>query len=144
MNDLAGLAGIFLLPLGDDMEVRLDFEKALEDEREALRRWLFEGQHPNVIIVEAKIPAMAFEMRFAKIVVEKGVVLEPGKLKFQRCEIQGSLEDAECFLFGEKVNSDEIADLEDKALHLLVERGERLRDLRVEQEIGRASCRERV
>ena len=98
LDRLAGFTGIFLLPFGDDVEVRLDFEKALENEREALRRWLFERENLDVVIVKAKMPAMAFEVRFAEIVVEKRIVLEPGEFELQRREIKRSLQNPKCFL----------------------------------------------
>src|SRR5579871_457360 len=91
LDCLASLTGIFLLPLRDDVEVCLHFEKALENEREGLGRWLFEGENLDVVIVEAEMAAMAFEVRFAEVVVEKRIVLEPCKPEFQRREIQRSL-----------------------------------------------------
>ena len=62
LDRLAGFAGVFLLPFGDDVEVCLDFEKAFENEREALRGWLLEGENLDVVIVKAKMPAMTFEV----------------------------------------------------------------------------------
>src|SRR5579875_28279 len=62
LDRLAGPTGVFLFPFGHDVEVRLDFEKAFENKREALRRWLLEREHLNVVIVEAQMPAMAFEV----------------------------------------------------------------------------------
>ena len=98
LDRFASLAGVFLLPLGDDVKVRLHFEKTLENERKALRRWLLERQHLNVVIVEAKMPAMAFEVRFAKVVVEKRIVFEPGEFELQWREIERPLQDSECLL----------------------------------------------
>ena len=37
------------------------------------------------------MPAMAFEVRFAKVVVEKRVVFQLSELEFERREVQGAL-----------------------------------------------------
>ena len=76
LNQPPRLARILLLPFGDDVVVGFDFEQALEDQREALRGWLFQRQNLDVIIVEAQMPPVAFKVRFAEVVVEEGVVLE--------------------------------------------------------------------
>src|SRR5580765_346221 len=70
-----GFSRIFFLPFGHNVVVGFDFEQALEDERKALRGWFFERQNPDVIVVYAEVPSVAFEMGFAEIVIEKGVVL---------------------------------------------------------------------
>ena len=46
LDRLPCLAGILFLPLRDDVEVGLHFEKVLEDERKALGRGLLERQEP--------------------------------------------------------------------------------------------------
>src|SRR5579872_7462666 len=91
LNRFARLARILSLPLRDDVKVGLYFEKVLEDQWKALGRGLFEGQDLDVVIVELQMSAMAFQVRFAKVVVEKRVVLEPGELKFLGREVQHSL-----------------------------------------------------
>ena len=57
----ARLAGIFFLPLGDDVVVGLHFEQPLENERKALGGRLFERQDLDVVVVHAQMPAVAFE-----------------------------------------------------------------------------------
>src|ERR1700687_2644126 len=86
---------VFLLPLGHDVVVGLDFEQALKNQREALRGWFLQSQNLYVIVVEAKEAAMAFEMGFAEVVVEKCVVFQTGKRKLVRGKIEGLLKDPE-------------------------------------------------
>src|SRR5579875_416408 len=133
LDRLAGLAGVLFLPLGDDVEVALNFEKAFENEWEALRGWLLEGENLHVVVVEAQMPPMTFEVGFAEVVVEKRIMLEPGELEFLRREIDCPLQDSECFLLGKQIDSNEVTNLQHEALHLLVERGERFGEFRIEQ-----------
>ena len=134
LNRFASLARILFLPFRDDVEVGLHFEKILEDEREALSRGFLESQNLNVVVVEPQMPAMTFQVRFAKVVVEKRVVLEPCELEFVGREIQRSLKNAESVLFSEEFDLDEIADLEDEAFHLLMESCQCFRDFAVEED----------
>src|SRR5260221_2166412 len=133
LNRFARLARIFFLPFGDDVEVGLHFEKTFEDERETPGRWFLEGQNLDVVVVEPQMPAMALQVRFTKVVVEKRVVLEPRELELERREIQNSLKNAESVLFAEEFDLNEIADLEDEALHFLMESRQCIRDLAVEE-----------
>src|SRR5487761_476015 len=89
-----------------------------------MRGRLFERQNLDVVIVEAKMSAMAFKMRFAEVVVEKCVVFQAGKFKFLRCEIQRALQDSECFLLTKEFDANKIADLQHETSHLLVKSGE--------------------
>ena len=89
------LARILLFPFVNDVIIRFDFEQTLEDQREALGGRLLERQNLDVVVVQAQIPAMAFEMRLAEVVVEKRVVFEFGVFEFVRREVEGLLEDAE-------------------------------------------------
>jgi len=57
-----------------------------------LRGRLFERQDLYVIVVDAQVAAMTFEVRFAQVVVEESVVLEPGKFQFRGIEVEGFLE----------------------------------------------------
>src|SRR5580704_16538433 len=95
------LSGIFLLPFRDDVVVGFNFEQSLEDERKALCGRLLQRQYFDVVIVHSQMPAMAFEGRFRKVVIEEGVVLEFGKVDFVGMEIQCALENPEGFLFVE-------------------------------------------
>ena len=65
LNDPARFARVFLFPFRDDVIVRLNFEQAFEDERKALRGRFLEREYLDVVIVQAKMSAVAFEMRFA-------------------------------------------------------------------------------
>ncbi len=122
LDDPAHLAGIFLFPFRDDVIVGFHFEQAFEDERKALGGRLLERQNLDVVVVHAQMPAMAFDGRFGKVVVEEGVVLEFGEFEFVGMEVERSLENAEGFLFVEHPNSEEVADLEDEAAGLLKQR----------------------
>ena len=77
---------------------------------------------------------MALQVRFAKVVVEKRVVLEPGELELEGREIQRSLQNAESVLLAEEFDLNEVADLKDEALHLLMESCQCFRDLTVEED----------
>src|SRR5580704_10419816 len=100
---------VFLFPLGHDMEVGLDFEQSLKDQWKALCGGFLERQHFHVIIVEPKESAMAFQMGFAEIIVQKGVVFQAGERNLLWIEIKGVLEDAECLLLVEQQHGQEIA-----------------------------------
>jgi len=65
LNDPPGFSCVFLLPFRDDVVVSLDFKQTFEDQREALRGRFLEREHPDVVIVEAKMSPVAFEMRLA-------------------------------------------------------------------------------
>jgi hypothetical protein len=67
LDRLSGLARILFLPLRDDVKVSLHFEKVVEDERKTLSRGLLEGQDFDVVVVKLQMPAMAFQVRFAKV-----------------------------------------------------------------------------
>src|ERR1700688_478357 len=100
---------VFLFPLGHDMEVGLDFEQSLKDQREALRGGFLERQHLHVMIVEAKESTMAFEMGFAEVIVQESVIFQAGERNLLWIEIESLLEDAECFLLVEQSHGQEIA-----------------------------------
>ena len=65
LNDPAGFARVFFFPFRDDVIVGLNFKQALEDERKALRRRFLEREYLDVVIVEAEMSPVAFEMRLA-------------------------------------------------------------------------------
>src|SRR5881396_721353 len=91
LNRFARLARILVLPFRNDVEIGLHFEKAFEDERKTLGRRLFERQNFDVVVVEPQMPAMTLQVRFAKVVVKKRVVLEARELELVGGEIQDSL-----------------------------------------------------
>src|SRR5580704_16874779 len=124
---------VFLFPLGNDMEVGLDFEQSLKDQWEALRGGFLERQHFHVIIVEAKESAMAFEMGFAEVIVQKSVVFQAGERNLLWIEIESLLEDAKCFLLVEQPHGQKIAYLQDEALDFLSQSRLTLADCPVEQ-----------
>ena len=118
----AHLAGILFFPLRDDVVVGFHFEKPLKDEGKALGGRFLERQDLDVVVVHTEMPAVAFQKRFGKVVVEESVVLELRVLEFVRVEIQRSLENAEGFLFVEHPEREEIADLQDEAAGFLKQR----------------------
>src|SRR6266852_654283 len=67
--------------------------------------------------------AMTFDGRFWKVVVEKGVVLEFGKIEFCGMEIERSLQNAEGLLLVERADSKEVAYLQDEAPGFLKQHG---------------------
>src|SRR5438270_14034596 len=92
VNASACLRCVLPLPFGRYKEVTLDFEELLEEQRETLRRGLFQGEYLDVVVVQAQKSTMAFEMRFAEIEVEKGVVLEFREFELLRCEVEDFLQ----------------------------------------------------
>src|SRR6266849_1843815 len=123
LNHPSGFAQIFFLPFGHNVVVGLDFEQALEDQRKALRGRFFQRQDPHVIVVNAEVPSVAFEMGIAEVVIEKGVVFKPGRFDLLRGKVEGLLENAEGFLFIEQTDRQKIADLENEAFDLLEKAG---------------------
>src|SRR5439155_4241906 len=98
-------------PCRDNLLVVPDAEKGLEQEREGVRGRLLESKNLNVVIADAKIPAVAFEMRFRQVVVEKRVVFQFRVFKLAGIEIQRSLQNGKCFLFPEDSHHDEVANV---------------------------------
>ena len=119
LDRAARLAGIFLFPLGYNVIVGLDFEETFEDKRKALGGRLFERQNLDVVIIHSQVPAVAFEVGLAQVIVKEGVVLESGEVEFVRMEVERFFENAKGFLFVENPNGEEVADLEDEALCFL-------------------------
>src|SRR5260370_13969493 len=119
LNHPSGFARIFFRTFGNNVVVGLDFEQTLEDQRKTLRRRFFEGQNPHVIVVDAEMSSVAFEMGFAEVVIEKGVVSEPGRFDLLRGKVKGLLETAAGFLFIEQTDRQKVADLDNEALDLL-------------------------
>src|ERR1700731_2864420 len=72
-------------------------------------------------------------MGFAEVVIEKGVVLEPGRFDLLRGKVESLLENAEGFLFIEQTDRQKIADLENEAFDLLEQARFPFRDLAVEE-----------
>src|ERR1700733_1900730 len=124
---------VLLFPLGHDMEVGLDFEQSLEDQWEALRGRFLERQHLHVIFVETKESAMAFEMGFAEVIVQKSVIFQSSQRNLLWIEIESLLENAECFLLVEQPHGQKIAYLLDEALDFLPQSRLTLADFQVEQ-----------
>src|SRR5258708_27675096 len=69
------------------------------------------------------MPAMTFEGRFGKVVIEKGVVLELGDFELDGIEVKRSLQNAEGLLLVEHADSKEVAYLEDEAPGFLKQHG---------------------
>src|SRR6266481_2635363 len=132
LNHPSGFARVFFRPFGNNVVVGLDFEQTLEDQGKTLRRRFFEGQNPHVVVVDAEVPSVAFEMGFAEVVIEKGVVCEPGRFGLLRGKVKGLLENPEGFLFIEQTDRQKVADLDNEALGLLEKSTLALGDLAVE------------
>src|SRR5579859_2144749 len=123
LDDPAHLAGIFFFPFRHHVIIRFDFEQAFENERKALGGGFLEGQNLDVVIVHAQMPAMTFDGRFGKVVVEKGVVFEFGEIEFCGMEVEGSLQNAEGLLLVERADSKKVAYLQDEAPGFLKQHG---------------------
>src|SRR5580704_11814087 len=66
---------------------------------------------------------MAFDGRFGKVVIEKGVVLEFREFELLGPKVESSLENAEGFLLIEHADGKEVTDLQDEAVRLLQQCG---------------------
>src|SRR5260221_7093646 len=69
------------------------------------------------------MPAMTFDRRFGKVVIEKSVVLELGELELDGIEVERSLQNAEGILLVEHPDREKVADLQDEAPGFLKQRG---------------------
>src|SRR5207249_346873 len=129
LNLASRLAGLLFFPFRNNVVVGPDAQKALEQERKGVGGRLYESKNLNVVIADAKIPAMAFEMRFRQVVVEKRVVFQFRLFKLEGIKIQRSLQNGECFLFSEDSHLDEVANMGAKILDFLGKDGFRARNL---------------
>src|SRR5271157_183372 len=66
--------------------------------------------------------AVALNGGFGQVVIEEGVVLEFGEFELVGVEVEGFLENAEGFLFVEKPDSEEVADVKNEAARFLKQR----------------------
>ena len=105
LKDPAHFAGVFLLPLGNDVVVRLHFEQAFEDEREALRGRLLQSQNFHEVVVDAEISAVTLHGGFRQVIIEKGIVFELRELELVGVEVERSLENAKSLVFIENPDS---------------------------------------
>src|SRR5271156_1473997 len=121
LDNAPHFSGILLFPVRHHVIAGFDFEKAFEDERKALGGGFLEGQNLDVIIVHAEMATVAFDRRLGKVVIEEGVVFEFGEFQLVGMEIERSFENAEGFLFVERRDRNEVADLKDEATGLLHE-----------------------
>src|SRR5580704_14167095 len=69
------------------------------------------------------MPAMTFEGRFGKVVIEKGVVLELGEFELDGIEVERSLQNAEGLFLVKRADSKEVAYLQDEAAGFLKQHG---------------------
>ena len=74
------LVRTFFPPFRGNKKVRTHSEQFLEDQREALRGRFFQCQHFDVIVVYPEKTAMALQMGFTQVVVQKRVVFQTGTL----------------------------------------------------------------
>src|SRR5882762_2294609 len=106
LNAAAGFARFFLFPLGHNVEVCAHVEKAFEQQRKGMRGGFFQREDFDVVVVQAQMPSVTFEMRFREVVVEEGVVLQLGGIEFERIEVESSFENDECFVFRKNAGGD--------------------------------------
>jgi len=66
---------------------------------------------------------MAFQVRFAQVVIEKSVVFEAGKVQLVRVKVQNSLEEPKGLLLVQHLDGQEIIDLVEEARSLVMECG---------------------
>src|SRR5216683_397851 len=128
VNPAARLVRLLLLPFGYDKEISLNFQELLENQREALGGRFFERQHPDVVVIDAKKSAMAFDVGLREVVVEKRVMLQPAGFDLERREVQELFQEPECLVLVEQLNGEEVIDLLGKARNLLGENRLRLLD----------------
>src|SRR5271169_4577709 len=122
LDDATHFAGIFFFPFRDDVIVCFDFQQVFEDERKALGGRLLERQNLDVVVIHTQMPAVAFERRFGKVVVEEGVVFKLGAFEFIGMEVERSLENAKGFVFVEHPDSKEVTDLDNETADFLEQR----------------------
>src|SRR5450755_4016139 len=101
MNPAAGLVRLLLLPFRNDEEISLDFQEFLENQWEALGGRFFERQHPDVVVIDAKKSAMAFEVGLREVVVKKCVMLQMAGFDLARREVQELFQKPECLVLVE-------------------------------------------
>src|SRR5438270_4911049 len=121
VNPSASLRCVLPLPFGRYKEVTFDFEELLEEQRETLRRGLFQREHLDVVVVQAQKSTMAFEMRLAEIEIEKGVVFEFREIKLLGCEVEDFLQHPEGVLLAEQLDTEKVVNLEQEARDFLIE-----------------------
>src|SRR5439155_21610471 len=90
---------------------------------ETLRRGLFRRQHLYVVVVQEQKSTMAFEMTFAEIEIEKGVVFEFREIELLGCEVEDFLQHPESGLLVEQLDTEKVVNLEQKAGDFLIENG---------------------
>jgi len=62
--------------------VRAHVEKSFEQQGKRVGGRFLQRENLDEVIVDAQVTAMAFEVRLTKVVVKKGVVLQPGGVEF--------------------------------------------------------------
>ena len=105
MNETTARCRILLLPFAANKVISLNFQKALENQRKTVSRGFFERQYFYEVIIDTQESALAFEVRFAKIVVKERVVLEADVLNLAGREIQNLLQNAKGLLFVKKARA---------------------------------------
>src|SRR5713101_7700813 len=128
VNPAARLVRLLLLPFSYDKEISLDFQEFLENQRGALGGWFFERQHPDVVVIDAKKSAMAFEVGLREVVVKKRVMLQPSGFDLAWQEVQELFEEPECLVLVQQLNGEEVIDLLGETRNLLSEKRLRLLD----------------
>src|SRR5580704_13668369 len=104
------LARVLFLPLACDVVVGLDFEKAFEKQRKALRGRLLQSQNLEVVVVKSQMSPVAFQHGLREVVVEEGVVIEPRRRDLFWGEIEDPLENGIGLLLLEQAGRLKVAD----------------------------------
>src|SRR5439155_7420534 len=79
-------------PFGAEDEIGLDFEELLKDQRKTLAGGLFQGEHPDPVVIHLEMPAVALQSTIGHVVVQEGVMLRFGKVYFVGSKIEQPLE----------------------------------------------------
>src|SRR2546426_6140189 len=106
-------------PLGHHDEVPRKSFHPSEKVGTGIRRWLFEGQDLQVVVVQAQVVSMTFERRIADLVVDELVVAQGRPFRLVWREIQEAPQNEVGLLLIEQPQWDYILKLNHKARHPL-------------------------
>src|SRR2546429_4962911 len=89
---LLNLRRLLRAPFGAEDEIGLDFEELAKDQRKTLAGGLFQGEHPDPVVIHLEMPAVALQSAIGHVVIQERVVLALGKVHFVGSEIKQPLE----------------------------------------------------
>src|SRR5258708_6273991 len=134
MDETPAPCRVLLAPLAAKKVVGFHFKKALKDQGKAMRGRFFERKNFDVIVVEPEMSAMTFDVRFREEIVEESVASKACSFEFQWRKVQHLLQNAKCVGLPQNTCLHEVADLSQAAPRLRVQRGQRVRQFRVNQD----------